>query len=114
MPLDVEALGAPNRCTVDATRSVSGRRGWYCFEVERETWCLHFGLSQAVFVSTAVKAPSATWEFGYRRTVLLTDLIFIAVSVWVGLVLIYGSLTGHLPGTLAVRTATVLLRSLFV
>ena len=61
---------------------------------------------------TPVKVPGATWEAGYRRAVLLTDLVLIAVSVRVGLVLTDGNLAGHLPGILAAMTATVLLGSL--
>ena len=53
------------------------------------------------------------WESGYRRAVLVTDLVIIAVCLRVGLVLTDGSLAGHLPGTLAGMTAVVLLGSFF-
>jgi exopolysaccharide biosynthesis polyprenyl glycosylphosphotransferase len=65
-----------------------------------------------VSTRTPVKVPGATWEAGYRRAVLLTDLVLIAVSLRVGLVLTNGNLAGHLPGMLAAMTATVLLGSL--
>ncbi|MDQ4033753.1 MAG: sugar transferase [Actinomycetota bacterium] len=62
---------------------------------------------------TPVKVPGARWESGYRTAVLLTDLVLIAVSLRVGLVITDGNLAGHRPGMLAAMTATVLLGSLF-
>ncbi len=75
---------------------------------------VHFGPSQAVSVSTRPGIGAVTtWESGYRRAVLVTDLVIIAVCLRVGLVLTDGSLAGLLPGALAGMTAVVLLGSFF-
>jgi len=74
----------------------------------------HFGLSQAASVSTRPGIGAVTtWESGYRRAVLVTDLVIIAVCLRIGLVLTDGSLAGHRPGALAGMTAVVLLGSFF-
>ena len=57
--------------------------------------------------------PLTRWESGYRRTVLLTDLVVIVICLRIGLVLTNGSLAGNLPGALAGITATVLFGSMF-
>jgi len=57
--------------------------------------------------------PLTRWESGYRRTVLLTDLVVIVICLRIGLVLTDGSLAGNLPGVLAGVTATVLFGSMF-
>ncbi len=74
----------------------------------------HFGLSQAAAVSMrpTVGSPVAPWESGYRRVVLLADLVIIAVCLRVGLVLTHGSLAGHLPGALAGMSAVALIGGL--
>ena len=74
----------------------------------------HLGPSQAASVSTRPSIGAVTtWESGYRRAVLVTDLVIIAVCLRTGLVLTDGSLAGHLPGALAGMTAVVLLGSFF-
>ena len=57
--------------------------------------------------------PRTRWESGYRRAVLLTDLVVIVICLRIGLVLTNGSLAGNLPGALAGITATVLFGSMF-
>ncbi|MGH4019207.1 MAG: sugar transferase [Pseudonocardiaceae bacterium] len=57
--------------------------------------------------------PVTPWESGYRRAVLLTDLVIIAIALRTGLVLTDGSFAGHLPGALAAITGLVLFTSLF-
>jgi exopolysaccharide biosynthesis polyprenyl glycosylphosphotransferase len=75
---------------------------------------IHFGPSQATSEITRPGIGAVTtWESGYRRAVLVTDLVIIAVCLRVGLVLTDGSLAGHLPGALAGMTAVVLLGSFF-
>ncbi|MDQ3887154.1 MAG: sugar transferase, partial [Actinomycetota bacterium] len=58
-------------------------------------------------------AVTTWWESRYRKAVLVTDLVIIAVCLRIGLVLTDGSLAGHLPGALAGMTAVVLLGSFF-
>ncbi len=57
--------------------------------------------------------PMTRWESGYRRAIVATDLIVAALCLRIGLVLIDGSLAGHLPGALAGITAVVLFGSMF-
>lgn len=74
----------------------------------------HFGLSEAAAVSVrpADGMPVAPWESGYRRVVMLADLVIIAVCLRAGLVLTDGSLAGHLPGALAGISAVALIGGL--
>ena len=60
----------------------------------------------------AVRMPVIRWEQAYRGVVTLTDLIIIAVSLRLGLMLTDGSLAGHLPGFIAAVTAAILFGSM--
>ncbi|MGH4023611.1 MAG: sugar transferase [Pseudonocardiaceae bacterium] len=60
----------------------------------------------------AVRVPVIRWEHAYRGVVTLTDLIIVAVSLRLGLVLTDGSLAGHFPGFIAAVTASILLGSM--
>jgi len=77
---------------------------------------VHTGLAEAasVDVRPGVAPPVARWEAGYRRVVVATDLVIVAVCLRLGLVLADGSLSGHLPGALAGMTAVVLFGSMIV
>lgn len=59
-----------------------------------------------------VREPVVRWEHTYRAVVVLTDLIIVAVSLRLGLVLTDGSLAGHFPGFIAAVTAAILLGSM--
>lgn len=61
-----------------------------------------------------VGLPVARWELRYRWAVVLTDLVIIAVTFRVGLVLTNGSLQvpANLPGALAAVTALILVGGL--
>ncbi len=57
-------------------------------------------------------ATISRWEAGYLRAVLLADLVIIAVSLRVGLLLTDGSLSGQVPGAIAGITGLVLLATM--
>ena len=69
--------------------------------------------AQATGSKQRMVPPRTRWESGYRRAVLLTDLVVIVICLRIGLVLTDGSLAGNLPGALAGITATVLFGSMF-
>ncbi|HEY2763812.1 MAG TPA: sugar transferase [Pseudonocardiaceae bacterium] len=58
------------------------------------------------------RVPVIRWEQAYRGVVAFADLIIIAISLRLGLVLTGGSLTGLFPGFIAVLTATILFGSM--
>lgn len=58
------------------------------------------------------RMPVLRWEHVYRSIVALTDLIIIAVSLRVGLVLTDGSLAGQFPGFIAAVTGGILFGSM--
>lgn len=59
-------------------------------------------------------AAVSRWEVGYLRAVLLADLVIIAVTFRVGLLITDGSLSGEMPGAIAGITALILLACMVV
>lgn len=58
------------------------------------------------------RVPFIRWEHAYRGIVALTDMIIIAISLRLGLVLTDGSLAGQFPGFIAAVTGAILFGSM--
>ncbi|MGH3914899.1 MAG: sugar transferase [Pseudonocardiaceae bacterium] len=68
----------------------------------------------SVLTAPLVPASTGRWEHAYRSLVVLTDLVIIAVSFRIGLVITDASLAGRLPGFIAGVTGAILVVSMIV
>jgi exopolysaccharide biosynthesis polyprenyl glycosylphosphotransferase len=64
--------------------------------------------------TSTIRIPTLQWEHTYRSTVVLIDLIVLAVALRVGLLMTDGSLSGHLPGFIAAVTGGIMIASMAV
>jgi exopolysaccharide biosynthesis polyprenyl glycosylphosphotransferase len=73
---------------------------------------LELGDAGSVLADPTLRPPLIGWEHTYRGLVLIADLIIIAASLRLGLLLTDGSLAGHLPGFIAAVTGVILIGSM--